>query len=80
MVNNPGKYNRATSYGAAKYVKRMVFDNKTGEITKAIPTFDCERLSEDEKYDGYYAIVTSEIDKKDEEIIEKGSLENRRGV
>ncbi|MDR2401273.1 MAG: IS1634 family transposase, partial [Deferribacteraceae bacterium] len=69
MVNNPDKYNRATSYGAAKYVKGIVFDNKTGEVAKAIPTFDYEKLSEDEKYDGYYSIVTSEIDKRDEEII-----------
>jgi transposase len=39
-------------------------------ITKQKPVFDNERLSEEEKFDGYYAIVTSELEKTDEEIIE----------
>jgi hypothetical protein len=71
LVGNPAKYNKATSYGAAKYVKNLVFDEKTGEIltAKQIPVFDEEKLREEEKYDGYYAIVTSESEKSDEEII-----------
>jgi transposase len=73
LVGNPGKYNKATSYGAAKYVKNLQFDKKTGEILTAIgqrPVFDEEKLREEEKYDGYYAIVTSELEKTDDEIIE----------
>jgi hypothetical protein len=72
LVDDPGKYNRATSYGAAKYVKNLQFDKKTGEIiiTKQKPVFDYEKLREEEKFDGYYAIVTSELEKTDEEIIE----------
>ena len=73
MVNNPSKYNRATSYGAAKYVKNLEFDKKTGEVitnAKSIPLFDEEKIREEEKWDGYYAIVSSELDKSDEEIIE----------
>jgi thiol-disulfide isomerase/thioredoxin len=72
LVNNPSKYNKAISYGAAKYVKNLVFDPKTGEIvtTKQKPVFDEEKLREEEKFDGYYAIVTSEGKKTDEEIIE----------
>ena len=31
---------------------------------------DRDALAEEEKYDGYYAIVTSELDKEDEKIIE----------
>jgi hypothetical protein len=71
LVGNPAKYNKATSYGAAKYVKNLVFDEKTGEIltAKQMPVFDEEKLREEEKYDGYYAIVTSENEKSDEEII-----------
>jgi hypothetical protein len=71
LVGNPAKYNKATSYGAAKYVKNLVFDEKTGEIltAKQMPVFDEEKLREEEKYDGYYAIVTSESKKSDEEII-----------
>jgi transposase len=70
-VANPVKYDRATSYRAAKYVKGITYDKKTGEIlTDAyLPTFDYEKLAEEEKYDGYYAIVTSELEMGDEEII-----------
>jgi transposase len=72
LVNNPGKYNKATSYGAAKYVKNLQYDKNTGEIivTDSRPVFDEEKLREEEKFDGYYAIVTSEDKKTDEEIIE----------
>jgi transposase len=71
LVENPGKYRKATSYGAAKYVKNLQFDKKTGEIviTEQRPVFDDEKLREEEKFDGYYAIVTSELDKTDEEVI-----------
>jgi len=72
LVNHPAKYNRATSLGAAKYVKNLDFDSTTGEILtlKHRPVFDEAKLREDEKWDGYYAIISSELDKTDEEIIE----------
>jgi transposase len=70
LVEDPTKYERATSYGAAKYVKDMAFDKDTGEIVMSRkPSFDFAKLSEDEKYDGYYAIVTSELDMADSDII-----------
>ena len=72
LVKSPSKYNKATSYGAAKYVKNLVFDPATGEVvtTKQKPFFDEEKLREEEKFDGYYTIVTSEWKKRDEEIVE----------
>ena len=72
LIKDPGKYNRATSYGAAKYVKNLEYDKETGEILtlKKIPIFDDKKLREEEKFDGYYAIVTSELDKSDKEIID----------
>ena len=72
LANNPGKYNKATSYGAAKYIKNIEFDKKTGEILSlsSLLTIDEEKLRKEEALDGYYAIVTSEMDKTDEEIIE----------
>jgi transposase len=72
LVINPQKYTKATAYGAAKYVKNVKFDAKTGEIleVKEHPAFDAERVAEEEKYDGYYAIVTSELDMSDTEVIE----------
>jgi transposase len=73
LVANPAKYNQATSKGAAKYVKNLIFDKDTGEITGKegqMPSFDFDKLKEEEKYDGYYAIVTSEINMSAEQIVD----------
>lgn len=72
LVADPAKYDRATSQGAAKYVKDIVYDKKTGEILTngILPTFDYAKLAEEEKYDGYYAIVTSELNMGSKEIID----------
>ena len=73
LISNPEKYNRTTSYGAAKYVKNIVFDKETGEVLKKpgkVLEFNEELLKQEEMYDGYYAIVTSEYEKSAEEIVE----------
>jgi len=72
LIKNPGKFKKATSYGAANYIKDLVFDKKTGEIITAghKPSLDLEKLKKEEEMDGYYAIVTSEFRETDERIIE----------
>jgi hypothetical protein len=46
LVTDPAKYERATSYGAAKYVQDIRFDKDTGEIVKGRkPSFDFEKLT-----------------------------------
>ncbi|MBT9156079.1 MAG: hypothetical protein DDT37_01055 [Firmicutes bacterium] len=72
LVKSPSRYNKATSYGAAKYLKNLCFDPTTGEIvtTKQKPFFDEDKLREEEKFDGYYAIVTSEWQKSATEIVD----------
>lgn len=72
LVKNPARYNKAIAYGAAKYVKNLVFNPNTGEImtTMQKPFFDEEKLHEEEKFDGYYAIISSEWKKDDQEIID----------
>lgn len=72
FVKNPVKYEQATSYGAAKYIKDLNIDKKTGELRPGgtTPTFDYEKLAEEEKYDGYFAIVTSELNMGNKEIID----------
>lgn len=73
LIKNPGKFNKATTYGAAKYIKNIECDSKTGEIlenSKKLLSFDEEKLKEEEKYDGYYAIVTSEYKMADKEILD----------
>jgi len=72
LVDSPSMYNRSTSHGAGRYVKNITFSTETGEVDnkKNALFFDDEKLAEEEKYDGYYAIVTSELDMDDERIIE----------
>lgn len=73
LIKNPARYNRTTSQGAAKYVKNLAFDPETGEILESAHqylSFDEEKLREEEKFDGYYAIVTSEYRESDEKIID----------
>ena len=73
LITSPSAYNRATSHGAAKYIKNLTFSTDSGEIlqdAKHILFFDDDTLAKEEKYDGYYAIVTSELDTNDEKIIE----------
>lgn len=72
LIGNVQKYNKKNSYGASKYVKHLVFDEQTGEIIKAKSklSLDENKITEEEKLDGYYAIVTSEMDKTDDEIID----------
>jgi len=68
LIDNPGFYTKATSYGAASYVHNISFDKKTDEIVKKELSLDWDKIKEEEKYDGYYAIVSSEIDKSAQEI------------
>lgn len=69
LINNPNKYTKATSYGAANYVKNLSFVGDTGEIAdKTNLLLDEEKIKEEEKFDGYYSIVTSEEKLSDIEI------------
>lgn len=72
LIASPGKYNRSTSYGAAKYIQNISYDRETGEILegKSDLYLNEELIKEEEKFDGYYMIVTSEMDKSDDEIID----------
>lgn len=75
LIDSPSRYAKANSYGAMKYIKGMKLDKKTGELTKArkdiLPRLDDELIKEEEKFDGYYSIVTSELDMTDSQVIEK---------
>lgn len=64
-----GKYTRATSYGNAAYVKYISFSKKTEKIANEKNLeLDLERIQEEVKYDGFYLIVTSELELSDKQI------------
>ena len=69
LIKYPKKYDRVTAKGSAAYVKNIAFDKTTGEIIDGRSLeLDLEKIKEEEKYDGYYSIVTSELQMKDEEM------------
>ena len=72
LIASPGKYTRATSYGAAGYVKNIDFDKETGEILTPSKSLrlDINKLKEEEALDGYYVIITSEYKETSDRIIE----------
>ena len=59
--------------GAYKYIKDEYLDKETGEILEKgdYLYIDEEKIAEEEKYDGYYLIVSSELNMPDKEIIER---------
>ena len=68
LINNPGKYTLATSYGAAKYINNIDYDKKTGEIIGKDLSLKIDKIKEEERFDGYYSIVTSELKMSDVEL------------
>ena len=71
LIANPRKYTKATSYGAAYYVNNISFNKDTGEVAKGLSlSLDEEAIKEQEKFDGYYSIVTSELEYSDKKMRE----------
>lgn len=68
LIKNPGRYTRATSVGAAGYINNYDYDKKTGEIIAKELSLNTDKIQEEEKFDGYYSIVTSELNMSDKEI------------
>ncbi len=72
LALHPSKYTKATTYGAAKYVKRIEYDKETGEILAAASVLDINEdlIKEEAALDGYYVLLTSEMDESDDRIID----------
>ncbi|MEE0742146.1 MAG: IS1634 family transposase [Emergencia sp.] len=73
LIASPGRYNKSSAYGVSNYIKNIEYDNKTGEILQDKQSqslaLDEERLREEESFDGYYMIYTSELEMPDAEVI-----------
>jgi transposase len=72
LIKNPSKYRKATSYGVANYIVGIKYDSDTGEVItpKENLYIDDAKIREEAQWDGYYLIVTSELDAADEQIID----------
>ena len=69
LIAHPKKYDKVTAAGSGAYVQNIAFDKTTGEVVEGRKLeLDEEKIAEEEKYDGYYSIVTSELAMSDHEI------------
>lgn len=71
LIENTKK-GKPSPKGAAKYISSISCDNKTGEVYDKLAEvhfINNEKIDEEEKYDGYYVIVTSELKMPNEEIL-----------
>ena len=71
LVANPGAHTRATSHGAARFVRNPHLDGGTGEVIETRgPGLDEEAIAEAGRHDGHYLIVTSETGWPDGKVID----------
>ena len=72
LIACPAKLEAMFDKSAARYVSGIIYDEDTGEILegKRVLSFNEERLKEEERFDGYYVISTSEMHRKDTEILD----------
>ena len=70
-LQNPASLKQTLVYSAASYIKGLQYD-KDGEIveTKSMLYLDEAKIREEEQFDGYYALVCSELKMSDADIIE----------
>ena len=71
LIKYPKKYDRITAKGSATYILNIAFDKTTGEIIEGRElSLDVNKIKEEELYDGYYSIVTSELEMDDSKMRE----------
>ncbi len=73
FINKPSLLNASNKFGVKKYFKKTEYDKDTGEVvkTKNHYEFDKEKYERDIALDGYYAIVTNDLDLTPADIIDK---------
>jgi transposase len=64
FINEPSLLNASNAFGIKKYFKKVKVDKKTGEVLKGrdVYLFNQEKYERDLALDGYYTIVTNNLD------------------
>jgi hypothetical protein len=72
IIAHPARLDAMLDRSAARYINGIIYDPDTGEALKGrrILRFDEARLQEEERFDGYYVISTSEMHRSDAEILD----------
>lgn len=68
IIENPNSFTKETSKDGKQYIKTINYDGN-GEIIEKKLELDFEKIHEEEKYDGYYALITSLVDENPMNII-----------
>lgn len=72
LIAHPEKYDKITAKGAKSYINNIRFVKDTGEVAEGLDlSLKLDKIAEEEKYDGYYSIVTSELKMTDKELRNK---------
>ena len=72
IIAHPKKYDKLSVQGAKSYINNIHFVKDTGEIAEGYDlSLNLSKIAEEEKYDGYYSIVTSELNMTDTELRKK---------
>ncbi|WP_067143604.1 IS1634 family transposase, partial [Oceanivirga salmonicida] len=70
-IENPSSIPAGKKKGLDKYIVTIQVDKKTGEIlnTKEIKQINMKKLEEEQKYLGYYTLITSDLEMKEDEML-----------
>jgi hypothetical protein len=60
----------AKAHSALRYVTDTAVDVDTGELASHVLSLNEDKILEDEKMDGYYCLITSELERNAQEIID----------
>ena len=71
LIDDVARFDKATHSGAARFVKGLVIDKKTGEILegKVARSLDTKRIEQEASLDGFYILTTSEMKKTSKELV-----------
>lgn len=72
FIKDPSLLNASNSFGVKKYFKKTTYDKETGEVVKIKNhyEFNQEKYERDIRLDGYYAIVTNDLELTPFDIID----------
>jgi hypothetical protein len=65
-----GGANAAKAHTALRYVVDTAVNCETGELASHVLSLDEDKIAEDARMDGYYCLITSELERTSQEIID----------
>jgi transposase len=74
LADNPNKFRQSCHTGIRKYINETIIDKKTlveNKDVKIATSLNQKRLETDEELDGYYLLVTSELELPEKDVIKK---------